>query len=54
MYVGDNRTGIKLLGAQFYNKNRFAKAGVDVKITIFCDFRQFSAKKMAFSQKPML
>jgi hypothetical protein len=23
-------------------------SGVDVKITIFCDFRQFSAKKLAF------
>jgi hypothetical protein len=29
--------------------------GVDVMITIFRDFRQFSAKKLAlFSQKPML
>jgi hypothetical protein len=25
--------------------------GVDVMITIFCDFRQFSAKKMAFFSK---
>jgi hypothetical protein len=28
--------------------------GVDVMITIFCEFRQFSAKKWRFSQKPML
>jgi hypothetical protein len=28
--------------------------GVDVMITIFCDFRQFSAKKWRFSQKTML
>jgi hypothetical protein len=28
--------------------------GVDVMITIFCDFCQFSAKKWSFSQKPML
>jgi hypothetical protein len=28
--------------------------GVDVMITIFCDFRQFSAKYWRFSQKPML
>jgi hypothetical protein len=28
--------------------------GVDVMITIFCDFRPFSAKKWRFSQKPML
>jgi hypothetical protein len=25
--------------------------GVDVMITIFCDFRQFSAKKLAFFSK---
>jgi hypothetical protein len=30
------------------------RAGVDVMITIFCDFCQFSAKKLPFSQKPML
>jgi hypothetical protein len=28
--------------------------GIDVMATIFCDFCQFSAKKMRFSQKPML
>jgi hypothetical protein len=28
--------------------------GVDVMITIFCDFPQFSAKKLAFFQKPTL
>jgi hypothetical protein len=27
---------------------RSRKVGVDVMITFFCDFRQFSAKKMAF------
>jgi hypothetical protein len=27
------------------------QAGVDVMITIFCDFRQFSAKKLAFFLK---
>jgi hypothetical protein len=26
-------------------------SGVDVMITIFCDFRQFSAKKLAFFSK---
>jgi hypothetical protein len=31
-----------------------ARPGVDVMIAIFCDFRQFSAKKLAFFQKPML
>jgi hypothetical protein len=30
------------------------RPGVDVMIKIFGDFRQFSAKKLAFSQKPML
>jgi hypothetical protein len=29
-------------------------SGVDVMITIFCDFRPFSAKNWRFSQKPML
>jgi hypothetical protein len=28
--------------------------GVDVMITIFCDFLQFSVKNWRFSQKPML
>jgi hypothetical protein len=27
------------------------RPGVDVRITIFCDFRQFSAKKLAFFSK---
>jgi hypothetical protein len=30
-----------------------ATPGVDVMITIFCDLCQFSATKLAFSQKPM-
>jgi hypothetical protein len=30
------------------------QAGADVMITIFFDFRQFSAKNWRFSQKPML
>jgi hypothetical protein len=29
-------------------KARYIKPGVDVMITIFGDFRQFSAKKLAF------
>jgi hypothetical protein len=29
-------------------------SGVDFMIPTFCDFRQFSAKKWRFSQKPML
>jgi hypothetical protein len=32
----------------------FVIPGVDVMITIFGDFRQFSAKNWRFSQKPML
>jgi hypothetical protein len=36
------------------NGRKFGQSGVDVMITIFCDFCQFSAKKLAFSQKPML
>jgi hypothetical protein len=33
----------------------YVQPGVDVMITIFCDFRQFSEKKnWRFSQKPML
>jgi hypothetical protein len=34
--------------------SRFSPPGVDVMVTIFCDFSQFSAKKLAFSQIPML
>jgi hypothetical protein len=30
-----------------------AQPGVDVMITIFCDFWQFSAKNWRFSHKPM-
>jgi hypothetical protein len=29
-------------------RRKFAQSGVDIMITIFCDFSQFSAKKMAF------
>jgi hypothetical protein len=28
-----------------------ARPGIDVMITIFCDFRQFSAQKLAFFSK---
>jgi hypothetical protein len=38
----------------FREKGIFASPGVDVMITIFCDFWQFSAKNGRFSQKPML
>jgi hypothetical protein len=31
-----------------------SQPGVDVMITIFCDFYPFLAKKWRFSQKPML
>jgi hypothetical protein len=33
------------------NWRKFAQSGVDVMITIFCDFCQFSAKKLAFFPK---
>jgi hypothetical protein len=33
---------------------KFAQSGVDVMITIFCNFRQFLTKNWRFSQKPML
>jgi hypothetical protein len=32
----------------------FVRLGVDVMITIFCDFGLFSAKNWSFSQKPIL
>jgi hypothetical protein len=35
-------------------QNVVLNPGVDVMITIFGDFWQFSAKKWRFSQKPML
>jgi hypothetical protein len=36
---------------QLPNRRKFAQSGVDVVITIFCDFRQFSVTKWRFSQK---
>jgi hypothetical protein len=36
------------------NITNHGKSGVDVMITIFCDFCQFSAKNWRFSQKSML
>jgi hypothetical protein len=33
------------------NRRKFAQSGVDVIITIFCDFYPFSAKKLAFFSK---
>jgi hypothetical protein len=41
-----NGLGCTLLGDFFT-----ISSGVDVMITIFCDFRQFSAKKLAFFSK---
>jgi hypothetical protein len=35
-------------------KNSDVNAGVDVTITIFCNFCQISGKNLHFSQKPML
>jgi hypothetical protein len=32
-------------------QNTISAPGIDVMITIFCDFRQFSAKKLAFFSK---
>jgi hypothetical protein len=46
---------IELKCAKFAIELKLAKMfkfGVDVMITIFCDFSQFSAKKLAFYQKP--
>jgi hypothetical protein len=39
----------KNIGAK--NNSQTVVPGVDVMITIFCDFRQFSAKKLAFFSK---
>jgi hypothetical protein len=33
------------------NRRKFAQSGLDVMITISCDFWQFSAKKLAFFSK---
>jgi hypothetical protein len=38
---------------KYLEKSIRVEAGVDVMIAIFCDFCQFSAKKLAFTQKPM-
>jgi hypothetical protein len=35
-------------GKQSPNGQKFAQSGADVMITIFCDFPQFSAKKLTF------
>jgi hypothetical protein len=35
-------------------RRNFAQSWVDVMITIFCDFREFSAKNGRFSAKPVL
>jgi hypothetical protein len=40
--------GIADVGHQWI---QLGKLGVDVMITIFCDFRKFSAKKLAFFSK---
>jgi hypothetical protein len=47
---------LKMHMAFFWIKSNLLpwKPGVDVMITIFGDFRQFSTKKMAFSQKTKL
>jgi hypothetical protein len=39
---------------EFSNQAFRSDQGVDVMITIFCDFRQFSAKNWRFSQNVML
>jgi hypothetical protein len=36
------------------NRRKFGQSGVDVMITNFCDFCQFSSKKWRFSENPML
>jgi hypothetical protein len=43
---------LKSLDTFVQNGKIFTQSGVDVMITIFCDFRQFSAKKLAFFSKP--
>jgi hypothetical protein len=46
---------VNILSQKTLTQNAATKmTGVDVMITIFCDFCQFSAKKLRFSQKPML
>jgi hypothetical protein len=42
-----------MLGPSYLVMSRYRKMkdGVDVMITIFCDFCQFSAKKLAFFSK---
>jgi hypothetical protein len=37
--------------ANYLKKNKQNQPGVDVMITFFCDFCQFSAKKIAFFSK---
>jgi hypothetical protein len=52
-YLSVQFFSLSKIGQMQKNRIRFFP-GVDVMITIFCDFCQFLAKKLAFSQKPML
>jgi hypothetical protein len=57
MYLGAAKMALKcglflnVQSKQPHIGRKFAQSGVDVMITIFCDFRQFSAKKLAFFSK---
>jgi hypothetical protein len=48
--IFDKKLGWATFWATFFT-NTSGHPGVDVMITIFCDFRQFSAKKLAFFSK---
>jgi hypothetical protein len=41
----------QLFGGNFFTKNYYPIKGVDIMITMYCDFCQFSAKNLAFFSK---
>jgi hypothetical protein len=49
--INFEKDGLGFILADIFCTNSSGHPGVDVMITIFCDFCQFSAKKLAFFSK---
>jgi hypothetical protein len=54
LIVPDNSLRLICRNLKVIKGHTYIRPGVDVMITIFCDFRQFLAKKGRFSQRPNL
>jgi hypothetical protein len=48
--INQDYNGLGYILGDFFAKSS-GQPGVDVMITVFCDFRQFSAQKLAFFSK---